>query len=357
MKYFFHKNFTINQFNVDLLSWYSLNKRDLEWRKTKDPYKIWLSEVILQQTKVSQGAPYYELFVKNYPRVEDLAKADEQEVLNKWRGLGYYSRAKNLHSTAKIITDKYNGVFPSKYEDILALKGIGKYTASAIASFSFDLPFAVLDGNVYRFLSRLLDIDIPINSSLGQKTFEDLSKRLLNHKNPSIHNQAIMEFGALNCTYKNPKCLECPFKKSCLSKINGSISLRPVKTKKKKVRNRFFVFKVFHLEEKSSFIVNKRLKKDIWESLYEFPNQEFFSEKSFLEEIEKKSIKGYEVSNVVNHFLSHQKIMAVFVHYKKRKFKLRPGEKAIPFEMIEKYPMPRLIDRYLESFFQKNKPT
>lgn len=353
MKYFFHENFKINRFNVDLLSWYSLNKRDLPWRKTKDPYKIWLSEIILQQTKVSQGAPYYQSFVKNYPRVEDLAKADEQEVLNRWRGLGYYSRAKNLHLTAKIITDKYNGIFPSKYEDILALKGIGKYTASAIASFSFDLPFAVLDGNVFRFLSRLLDIDVPINSSLGQKTFEDLSKRLLNLKNPSIHNQAIMEFGALNCTYKNPKCKECPFEKTCLSRINGSITLRPVKNRKKKVRNRFFVFKVFHLKENGSFIVKKRLKKDIWESLYEFPSKEFFSEKIFLEEIEKKTLEGHEVSDVVNHLLSHQKIIAVFVHYKKRKIQLKPGEELVSFEMIEKYPMPRLIDRYIESFFKK----
>ena len=342
---------------MDLLSWYALNKRDLLWRKTRDPYKIWLSEVILQQTKVSQGSSYYESFVKKYPRVEDLAKADEQEVLNMWRGLGYYSRARNLHFTAKLITKKYNGVFPSKYEDILTLKGIGKYTASAIASFSFDLPYAVLDGNVYRFLSRLLDIDIPINSSQGQKIFEDYSKRLLNQTNPSIHNQAIMEFGALNCTYKKPKCFECPFKKVCLSKINNSISLRPVKKNKKKVRNRFFVFKVFYLEENSSFVVSKRLKKDIWESLYEFPNQEFFSEKSFQEEVEKKTLKGHEVSAVVKHLLSHQKIMAVFVHYKKTKFKLNPGEKAIPFEMLEKYPMPRLIDRYLESFFQKNKAT
>ncbi|MEY4860751.1 MAG: hypothetical protein RL059_450 [Bacteroidota bacterium] len=229
----------------DLISWYLINKRDLPWRKTKNPYKIWMSEIILQQTRVQQGLPYYQKFISTYPTIQSLALANEDEVLNLWQGLGYYSRARNMLKTANVINEEYKGSFPTSYNDLLKLKGIGEYTAAAIASFSFNEPVAVVDGNVYRVLSRLFDIETPIDSVEGKKAFRFLADEVLDKVNPATFNQAIMEFGALHCTPKKPDCNNCVLNRTCLSRENGTISQRPVKKKKTAAKERFFVYKIF----------------------------------------------------------------------------------------------------------------
>ena len=220
--------------------WYRLNKRELPWRKTNDPYLIWLSEIILQQTRVVQGLSYYLKFTHNYPTVFDLANASEQDVLKDWQGLGYYSRARNLHATAKVIASEYKGVFPKTFLEIKKLKGIGDYTAAAISSFAFNLPHAVVDGNVYRVLSRVFNIDLPIDSIEGKKYFAQLAKELLPNHDAAIHNQAIMEMGAIQCLPTNPLCDSCPLLEKCLSYHLKNTHERPVKVKKTKTRDRFF---------------------------------------------------------------------------------------------------------------------
>jgi A/G-specific adenine glycosylase len=228
-------------FQESLISWYLKNKRDLPWRHTKDPYRIWLSEVILQQTRVNQGTKYYLKFIEAFPTVEDLSNASEKKVLALWQGLGYYSRARNLHAAAKDIVQNYNKEFPSNYASLIHLKGVGPYTAAAIASFSFNEAKAVLDGNVFRVLSRIYDIDTPINTPKGLREFEEASRALLNLSDPATHNQAIMEFGALVCTPKAPKCHSCPFTLECNAYKNETVLQRPVKIRKKKVRSRYFL--------------------------------------------------------------------------------------------------------------------
>ena len=225
-------------FSDKLVKWYLDNKRSLPWRDTNDPYKIWLSEVILQQTRVIQGLPYYQQFVETYPSVKDLAAAPEQEVLRLWQGLGYYTRARNLHKCAKVLATQYECAFPKTYEALQKLPGIGQYTAAAIASFAFNQAVAVVDGNVFRVLSRLFGIDSAINSPEGKYQFTELANHLLSKKDPALHNQAVMEFGALCCTPSNPKCSECPFNRSCLAYNNDLTSLVPVKVKSKAARKR-----------------------------------------------------------------------------------------------------------------------
>ncbi len=251
------------------IDWYRQNKRDLPWRNTKNPYKIWLSEIILQQTRVDQGMNYYLKFIRNYPTIFDLANANEQDILNDWQGLGYYSRARNLHFTAKYISTELNGIFPNQFTEIIKLKGIGEYTASAIASFSFDLPYAVLDGNVYRVLSRVFDISTPIDSTEGKKEFQNLANELIDRENPAEYNQSIMEFGAMLCTPANPNCETCPLSSKCLSFANNTIKDRPLKEKKTKVRNRYFNFAIF--KDNDQILIEKRIAKDIWQHLYQFP--------------------------------------------------------------------------------------
>lgn len=342
----------MSDFNLLIINWYRQNKRNLPWRLSKDPYKIWLSEIILQQTKVDQGLNYYLKFCTNYPTVQDLANADEQEVLSDWQGLGYYSRARNLHATAKKIVTSYNGKFPTSYAEILTLKGVGSYTAAAISSFAFDLPHAVVDGNVYRVLSRLFDVELPIDSSDGIKAFKLLADELLNKEHPAEHNQAIMEFGALQCTPNNPNCIDCPFAVTCLARKNGTIQQRPVKKGKTKVRNRYFHY--LHIEANDQLLITKRTGKDIWQNMYEFPLIEKEKYEDILEiqsEIETSySIKIESVSNTVKHILSHQhlytnfwktsEIPACFLH--DSSFIL------ISKNALTSYPIPRLIDRYLE---------
>ena len=231
-------------FSNKLISWYLQNKRDLPWRKTKNPYFVWLSEIMLQQTRVAQGMSYYLKFTETFPTVFDLAKADESTVLKMWQGLGYYSRARNLHATAKHIAFELDGKFPSTYKEIVKLKGIGDYTASAIASICFTEPTAVVDGNVYRVLSRYFGIETPINSSAGNKEFKELAQTLIDTLKPGTYNQAIMDFGAIQCKPKNPICLFCPFSESCVALQKNKIDTLPVKDKKTKVRDRYFNYLV-----------------------------------------------------------------------------------------------------------------
>ena len=217
-----------------LLKWYFENKRDFLWRRTKDPYKIWLSEIILQQTRTSQGLPYYKKFIKEYPTIKDLALSSELKVLKLWQGLGYYSRARNLHSTAKYILNKYDGKFPNSHKEILSLKGVGDYTASAIASICFDLPHAAVDGNVYRFLSRYFGITTPVGSMIGFKEFKEKATSLMDKSQPGNYNQALIEFGALQCKPRKPDCSKCPFNQDCFALNYDKINILPVKRKVKK---------------------------------------------------------------------------------------------------------------------------
>ena len=267
----------------DILSqWYAINKRDLPWRSTVNPYYIWLSEIILQQTRVNQGLPYYLKFIDAFPAVADLANADEDLVLKLWQGLGYYSRARNLQFSAKLILSEFGGNFPDNHADILKLKGVGSYTAAAISSFSFGLPFAVLDGNVIRVLSRVFGIQTPFDTTAGKKQFQKLAQELLDKKNPAEYNQAIMEFGALQCVPKSPKCNDCPIVNDCIAFNTNTVSLLPVKSKKLKVKNRFLHFLV--VNKNNEVLIGKR-NSGIWQGLYEFPFLEFdenLNEKSVL---------------------------------------------------------------------------
>jgi A/G-specific adenine glycosylase len=348
----------MNHFSSKLIEWYKQNKRDLPWRNTQDPYLIWLSEIILQQTRVDQGMAYYHAFSKAFPTVKHLAKAENEKVMKLWQGLGYYSRARNLHTTAKLITDKYKGKFPDEHADILLLKGVGDYTAAAIASFAFNKPHAVVDGNVYRVLSRVFGIETPIDSTQGKKEFYQLANELIDKKHPALHNQSIMEFGAMQCKPISPDCSACVLNTMCFAYSKKRVTELPVKAKKTKVRNRYFYYIV--LRYKNSLVLNKRTEKDIWTNLFDFPliettkelnEDEFFNSKqwtSFIKPLKKYAIKS--VSASYKHVLSHQKIYARFVEIEcGEPFTklLTPNNITIKVGDIEKYAIPRLIDNYL----------
>ena len=309
------------EFSSILTNWYSAYKRDLPWRKTTNPYHIWLSEIILQQTQIKQGLPYYKAFINQYPTIFHLAKADEGEVLKLWQGLGYYSRARNLHVAAQTIVGELNGVFPKSYQELLKLKGVGDYTASAIASICYGEPMAVVDGNVYRVLARYFGIKTPINSTKGIKTFKTLASQLIDKNNPAEYNQAIMEFGAKQCKPKNPDCVSCPLSSSCAALQNNWIEILPVKLKKTKVAKKYFNFLVFISSDKKT-IFKKRTKKGIWKNLYQFPLVETESpldNDRFKEHPQVKSILNgtrYEFSlynqRDIVHKLSHQHLHTKF---------------------------------------------
>ena len=334
-----------------IMEWYRLNKRQLPWRDTVDPYFIWLSEIILQQTRVAQGLEYYLKFTNNYPTVFDLASASETDILNDWQGLGYYSRARNLHSTAKLIAFDLKGEFPDSFNQIKSLKGIGDYTAAAISSFAFDLPYSVVDGNVYRVLSRFLDIDFPIDSSMGKKYFAKIAQEFLPIKDSAVYNQSIMEFGALQCLPVNPKCEICVLTNLCLARLNKTIELRPVKTKKVKVRNRFFHFMIF--KENDQVILVKRIQKDIWQHLFHFPLIETDVETGIDEMCSvfeaDFGLKPYDFRPHATHILSHQKINAIFYFFDTLPSNLSNDFIVIKTSAIQDFPLPRLIDRFLEN--------
>ncbi|MFM6946709.1 MAG: A/G-specific adenine glycosylase [Flavobacteriales bacterium] len=327
----------------ELIKWYENHKRDLPWRHTKDPYQIWLSEIILQQTRVDQGLPYFLKFVHAFPTVECLASATELEVLNLWQGLGYYSRGRNLHRTAQIIAHEFAGKFPDSYEGLLQLKGIGPYTAAAIASFAYDLPHAVVDGNVFRVLSRYFGISLAINSTVGKKTFEKIAAEVLNKKLPALHNQAIMEFGALHCKPVAPKCPDCPLQFSCVARAEDKVQLLPVKEKKIKVRKRYFVYHL-EIDAQNRLAFERRNAGDIWEGLYQFPLQELPTENAQLAYL--LDFEGLWKSPKFKHVLTHQKIEAFFVLAPMQEKK----EEKIHYSLqeISELPLPRLIDKFLE---------
>ena len=339
-------------FQNTIIEWYNKNKRDLPWRNTTDPYKVWISEIILQQTKVSQGLPYYNRFITEFPTITDLANSTEDQVLNLWQGLGYYSRARNLLFTARLIRDKYHSIFPSDYNSIRELKGVGDYTSAAISSFCFKLPYAVLDGNVFRLLSRYFAIDTPIDSSAGKKTFQKMSQELICKKNPDVYNQAIMEFGAIQCLPKNPICSDCVLNSSCKSYGTDLVELLPVKSKSIKVSKKYFNYIIF-ISGDNTFI-HKR-NKGIWKSLYQFPliEGEFtFNEIKDLQEwnelVNDENVSLKFSSFTIKHKLSHQLIHAVFHHVEVDNI-ISEKYLRINWSNLDDYPFPRLIDKYLES--------
>lgn len=334
----------MNQIQGEISTWYHVHKRALPWRETRNPYFIWLSEIILQQTRVEQGMAYYFRFIDAFPSVYDLAKADEQVVLNLWQGLGYYSRARNLHQTAKQIVEEFNGKFPESYDGLLKLKGVGPYTAAAIASFSFDLPHAVLDGNVFRVLSRLNNWSIPINSTQGKKDFEKLANELLDRKNPGIFNQAMMEFGALHCKPSQPLCGVCPISVYCLAFSEKTVGSLPVKLKKQTIRQRYFVFEILQ-PENGWILLEKRNEKDIWQHLYQFPLKEFSDPKE--KERYLSDVKPGFQSKEYKHVLSHQHL---FCHFILRNSTNLDNGELIKLEDLHQYPIPRAIDRFLEDY-------
>jgi len=350
-------------FSERIINWYRENKRELPWRDTKDPYKIWLSEIILQQTQVKQGLPYYHKFVEAFPTVEKLAAASEEEVLKLWQGLGYYSRARNLHHTAKFICNDLDGEFPDNYNNIIKLKGVGEYTASAISSFAYEEPKAVLDGNVFRVLSRYFGIDTPVNSTEGIKQFKTLVYQVFNENKPSEHNQAIMEFGALLCKPKSPDCMFCPLQENCVAYQSGNVNNLPVKLKKLKRRKRFFNYLII-INAAGEFILKQRLRKDIWQKLYEFPLLEADSELKSLSQKDLDSISILKGNGAVSakkltkkplkHVLSHQDIMASFWKIEtdiSRQKLLDEGFILTREDELSKYAMPVLISKFIEETF------
>ena len=349
---------TSSYFSKKLILWYLAHKRDLPWRTTAIPYYIWLSEIILQQTRVEQGLPYYKSFVSKYPTVKKLANAAEQEVLKLWQGLGYYSRARNLHATAKYVSNELNGIFPTSYRELIKLKGVGDYTASAIASICFNEATAVVDGNVYRALARYFGIATPINSSLGIKEFKNLAQQLIDVDKPGNHNQALMEFGARQCKPQNPNCDVCIFNDSCVALQQKKISELPVKLKKTKVKNIYFNYIVLISENKNTFL-QKRIGKGIWQNLYEFPLIE--TKKDFeIEELNSLRVfqdisKKFEINSLVLynevpilHKLSHRNIYTRFWIAETSK----NNYKAISIGQIETYPVPKLIGNFITTFFK-----
>lgn len=347
------------EFSKKIISWYGDNHRDLPWRKTKDPYRIWLSEVMLQQTRVVQGLPYYLKFIRNFPNVKALANASEQKVLRAWQGLGYYSRARNLHACAKKIVLLHKGKFPNTYEELLTLPGIGSYTAAAIASIAFNQPVAVVDGNVFRVLSRVFGIEEDIGSTIGKKVFEQKANELMDATQAGIFNQAVMEFGALYCSPKSPDCERCIFSSNCIANVRQIQDLLPFKEKKVKVRNRYFTYFLFRNGKKLA--MKKRNGKDIWSGLYDFylveerkikKTQNLILEDAVLKKFIKPDDVAHE-SELMKHVLTHQRITARFVIINLKNASsvnalLRnSGLKFYTAREIEHLPKPVLISRFL----------
>lgn len=336
------------EFSKILRDWYRKNGRELPWRGTKNAYKIWLSEVILQQTRVDQGLPYYHRFIEEFPEIKQLAEAPEDKVLRLWQGLGYYSRARNLHAAAKQVVEMFEGEFPADYQKIKSLKGIGEYTAAAIASFAFDLPHPVVDGNVFRFLSRFTGLDTPIDSTAGKKAFTALAAELLDPQHAAEHNQAIMEFGALHCKPANPLCETCPFQFACEALIHNKVDQLPVKEKKQQVRDRYFHY--YFISDGQHTLLRQRTGKDIWQGLYEFPMTETQggTAEDHLKQMGFKA-KHYRISRPVNitHLLSHQRLHTIIHRVECSGIHL-DGFQKVPLSELHRYGLPQLLVRYLE---------
>ena len=339
-------------FSQHLIEWYLIHKRDLPWRQTTDPYAVWLSEIILQQTRVAQGLPYYNKFIRNFPTIFDLARASENDVLVNWQGLGYYSRARNLHETAKKIVTENNGVFPNTYHELLKLKGVGKYTAAAIASFCFNEVVPAIDGNVLRVIARHFGVFEPIDLNASLKEIAEISAIEIDQKRPDIYNQAMMEFGATICLPKNPFCNECPIVATCKAKQIGLENDIPYKSKKVLTRARYFNY--FHIEIDNKIILIKRLEKDIWKNLYDLPLIETSKaiNATELENLLIKNSLNFKLSenhNSLNfkHILSHQIIYATFWKATINDHKVLP-EKFItwPLDLVQEKPISKLLENY-----------
>lgn len=345
----------MNKFSNVIINWYEEHGRDLPWRNVSDPYLIWISEIILQQTRVNQGYAYYQRFISRFPDVCALAQASEEEVLKYWEGLGYYSRARNLHQAARDM----NGVFPTDYQGVLALKGVGTYTAAAICSFAFNQPYAVVDGNVYRVLSRYFALDVPIDTSAGKHLFSDLSQQLLDEARPALYNQAIMDFGAIQCVPQSPACEVCPLIDSCKAYASALVDSLPVKSHKIKVSRRFFTY--IYIRCGTSLFIQRRRASDIWKGLYQLPLIESSHPLSLEELILTSEWQSWLsacnspqvrcVAKGVRHVLSHQVILADFYEVEIDSASSLPNDwLKILREDIGNYAMPRLITGFFEKY-------
>lgn len=349
-------------FSDELINWYHIHKRDLPWRHTNDAYLIWLSEIILQQTRVEQGMPYYFRFAERFPDVKSFAASDEDEILKLWQGLGYYSRGRNMLKTARKVVEEFNGVFPSAYADLIKLTGVGEYTAAAISSFSVNEPKAVVDGNVYRLLSRYFGIDIPINTTEGKRYFQKVADELLNAENAGVHNQAMIEFGALQCKPRNPDCLNCPFYSSCYARLHNRVAELPVKLKKLKIKERYFYY--FIVIENNRMLIKRRDNRDIWAGLYDFPLVESLVELSLNDIFENTSAEHwfsadkaiYSVSEPVKHILTHQRIFGTFIEISGVKESVIKDENWfwVDLSKLQNYAQPKLIFAFLKNFHKLN---
>ncbi len=340
-----------------LAEWYDRNKRELPWRHTTSPYKIWLSEIILQQTRINQGYDYYLKFVNTYPSVDKLADAPLDDILKLWQGLGYYSRARNLHETAKKIVYEFHGKFPSTYKELIKLKGIGPYTAAAIASNCFHEPVPSIDGNVYRFLSRYYGIELSFSSGEGIRAYQERAKSIIDRKNPGEHNQAMIDFGALQCVPVNPDCSTCPLNNSCYAYLKDMVKFFPVKQPKIHLKKRYFNYLIIQYNNK--LFIRQRTENDIWKMLFEFPlieTKRLMDEISLMKSVSWKiffpkgtHLKILDISKIHKHILSHQLIFARFIRLEITKLPelLVKNYKAVKKEDLGKYAIPRLIDRYL----------
>lgn len=344
---------TPSWFSRQLLPWYRAHRRPLPWRATRDPYRVWLSEVILQQTRVDQGLGYYLRFTQRWPTVADLARAQEQEVLKEWQGLGYYSRARNLLTAARQVKDEHGGKFPDDHAGLLGLKGVGDYTASAIASICFQRPEAVVDGNVYRVLARVFGIDTPIDSTAGRKCFKALATELLDPASPGDHNQAVMELGAMACTPRNPDCPRCPLRAECVALATGNVQALPVKQGRTRTRDRFFNY--LHIPVDGGLYMQQRMAGDIWQGLFELPlveSERTLGRRGFARKLEELLGKGWTVAEAAlqaPHVLSHQVIHAVFWTVQPPLgFIPPPTWVRTPLGQLGELPVPRLVQRWME---------
>lgn len=343
---------SLTGFAQKLIQWYLVHKRDLPWRETKDPYRIWVSEIILQQTRVQQGLPYYERFIEAYPTVSDLASAPQDDLLRLWQGLGYYSRARNMHQAAKYVQEELKARFPNSFETLLGMKGVGRYTAAAVASFAFNEKVPVVDGNVQRVLSRVFGIEDDISSPKTQKKMEDLASTLIPASDPGTFNQAIMEFGAQYCVPAKPDCENCIFKQMCFAYQNKMVGQLPVKLKKTKVRDRYFHYLVFKKEGKLG--LRQRKGKDIWEGLYEFylvESIQFLNQEQMEGHLVALKILSSEILRISKdfvHILSHQRLHARFYLVSLNHEIHLEGIQFYDAEEIEKIGKPILVVKYLE---------
>ena len=327
---------TLRSFHKSLTDWYERNKRILPWRETTDAYHIWLSEVILQQTRVQQGMDYYLRFISRFPDVRSLAEADEDEVLLLWQGLGYYSRARNLHKAAKMIVERGWEPFPASFDDVVSLPGIGEYTAGAIMSFAYDAPYPAVDGNVYRVLSRLYDCDEPFDTTAGKKRFREFAWELLDRTHPRVHNSALMEFGALYCTPAGMDCERCPLAAYCLASQHGTADLLPVRKPRPQLKDRYFHYTVYHTHDGMT-LLHQRTEKDIWQHLWEFPLEEKTSPLTH-----RNNQKEF------THVLSHQRLHVVFEEKEVETLPEITGCISTSWSDLQNFALSRLTLKFLE---------